>query len=106
MTEQEENELICEKLLGWKRADGGWIKPDGFMYAGCGTPTFTTWAEAGLILDALRARETTFGVYWDGDFCTCDILGMGSNAETLPLAVRAAALEYIRASGEPGPEHE
>jgi hypothetical protein len=103
MTEQRTpDELICEKLLGWKQADGGWIKQDGFMYGGCGTPAFTTWADAGLILEALKVRRPgltlEFRGYVSGD---CEIVNPGTElmygyAKTWPLAIRAAALDYIR----------
>lgn len=100
MTEQAENELICEKLLGWKPSPDScnrWIDSRGaFIHV---TPTFTTWAEAGLILDALRPTAPTLS-YSEGKW---DCFGgdpykdfFHAYAETGPLAIRAAALEYIR----------
>ena len=93
MTQEQRtpDELICEKLLGWKQADGGWLKQDGFMYAGCGTPSFTTWADAGLILDKLQSLSTAAAYralkMLDGAFYNCRLT---------PAAIRAAALSYIR----------
>lgn len=92
-----QNELICEQMLGWRRAVGGWIKQDGFMYGGCGTPSFTSWAEAGLILEALsllKDEKPRCGQRMAGDWY-CVTRTAGGTADTGPLAVRAAALEYI-----------
>jgi hypothetical protein len=91
MTEQADNELIAEKLLGWKRADGGWIKQDSFMYGGCGTPTFTTWVERGLIIDALQKA-------WPlSKEALRDIGGTILMGALTDQDVRAAALAYLRA---------
>lgn len=109
MTEQRtpedrvtQNEIICEKLLGWiKRPSdipgisfSGWAVPDGSDES---TPSFETWAEAGLILDAIYGEggDITFatgvGDWW------CEINeGPQASHKTGPLAIRAAALEYIR----------
>ncbi len=110
MTTEEENEFIAERLLGWSRDSwyeprpdrgrltmNGWKSSDGSAQR---TPSFTDWASAGLILGGLD-RD---GVGWslgngpDGDhechlFNACDILVY---AATAPLAVRAAALAYLR----------
>jgi hypothetical protein len=105
-----ENQLICAKLLGWTPDDGGWIKQDGYMYGGCGTPSFTTWADAGLILDSFQQRGVGRTVWqenhpgepnemhrffvsaqWERDGKVICVEG-----STGPLAVRAAALAYIR----------
>lgn len=56
MTSQQENELIAEKLLGWKRIPPPhgvvcWDKGDD--HTGL-TPTFTDWQDRGLIIDALQ----------------------------------------------------
>lgn len=103
-----EDELICEQLLGWKRADGGWIKQDGFMYGGCGTPSFTRWAETGLILEAWTAAGNDYDIEGtvtaDGVKIAarlrqtkgrCYIGDFSGYNETAPLAIRDAALEYI-----------
>lgn len=114
MTEQEENELICEKLLGWVRGPTtsrvllgqAWQRAND--PAVLRTPQFTTWADVGLILDAIVAK----GGYYN--------LGMGSRdepkegpwvkllidssaewaknygrGETMPEAIRAAVLDAI-----------
>lgn len=114
-----ENELICEKLLAWTKlyTAGGsgvavWRKPatetrrDEEWY----TPTFSTWADAGLILEALVKRgcdldiesthtdegvRATVRVYFplpnSASVRKCECLG------TPFQAVRAAALAYIKA---------
>lgn len=107
MTPHEENELICEKLLGWKLAGRNAFKvkmwfclpngQDGEQYITTSTPSFTTWAQAGLILEALSAKELyprleqqRASGHWH-----CDILGgngFGCNINP-SLAIRAAALE-------------
>lgn len=110
-----ENVSIVEKLLGWKRAGDPdvplWLKPatetrrEEQWY----TPSFDTWADAGLILDAWIAAGNDYdiegtvtetrkamsarlrqikGISYVGDF--------GGDSETAPLAIRAAALKYIR----------
>ena len=117
MTTQEENELLCEKLLGWERfpvsderpADLPWKRP--FVFGSLSshiaerTPSFNTWYDAGLLLDALarqssshpRAFPFAAAVGFDpgrNDWSA----GAGSKsaeASTGPLAIRAAALEYV-----------
>jgi hypothetical protein len=107
-----ENALICEKLLGFKRHCDkpgclDWRIASGQRY--WGNPTFTTWADAGLVLEAWTAANNDYdiegtstehglkisarlrqikGISYVGDF-----VGYG---ETAPLAVRAAAIKYIR----------
>jgi hypothetical protein len=99
-----ENELICEKLLGWSKAQwfgdwaGNWNRPDGGMCAG--TPSFTHWAEAGLILDAFAKNDIAFDVYQDGEW-SVGFYGKHTKchtraSETGPVAIRAAALAYVR----------
>jgi len=101
-----ENELICEKLLGWRKCStfgaqcAGWTRPDSAAHSD-NTPDFTTWAEAGLILDALSSRSVDPTLeYSDGKW---DCYGgdpfesfIHAYRDTGPLAIRAAALEYIR----------
>jgi hypothetical protein len=100
----EGNELICAKLLGWER----WPDPQrpafqwrklftATSWEVLQTPSFTTWAEAGLILDALQ-RMSVIGVAasitYDNiieELCI-DL----QRRELTPARVRAAALEYIR----------
>lgn len=107
-----ENELICEKLLGWKRRvpdeqqgaapDLIWLRPFGFggLDISDRTPSFTSWADAGLILEAFAARDVACDLYQDGEW-SIGFYGKHSKchtraSETGPLAVRSAALAYIR----------
>lgn len=103
MTEQEENQLICEKLLRWKRSGFRgpiwyWLPTpygdDGAQWHEVTTPAFTTWEDAGLILDALAAKWPASKVFFRGLGGSMILGGL-----TAP-EVRAAALEYIRAAGE------
>lgn len=94
-----ENKLICAKLLGWTPDDGGWIKSDGYMYGGCGTPTFTTWAEAGLILEALATTLVYFEHGFDDtdNEWFCEIRPLHTIwATSGPLAIRGAVVEYLK----------
>ena len=95
-----QNELICEKLLGWQRSARGAIVAWSGWHNG--TPTFTTWAEAGLILDALAktGQRPDLGHYRDGEWhcmvnATDDLVP--AMFSTGPLAIRDAALAYIEA---------
>lgn len=63
------------------------------------TPSFTTWAEAGLILDTLSSSGPTLE-YSEGKW---DCYGgdpfmsfFHAHADTGPLAIRAAALEFVK----------
>ncbi len=107
MTTEEENCLIAERLLGWVQSSiKGYWYPSSEHVGTRKTPTFTDWHSAGLILEAL-ARESArhprsfplaAAVGFDpgkGDWSA----GAGSKsaeAATGPLAVRAAALAYLR----------
>lgn len=95
-----ENALICEKLLGWKRSSIVEYWYPSQDHAGSRrTPSFTTWAEAGLLLDALAKTD------WDCQlgYCRideawfCNPMGKCIEGPTGPLAVRECALEYIKA---------
>ena len=100
MTEQADNELICEKLLGWVR----WKEPGQKMQwkniidGGRGwtiedTPTFETWAEAGMILEALQRSPSSYQA-----MVACERLGERLSDSILdPTEIRAAALAYLRA---------
>jgi hypothetical protein len=114
MTTEEENQFICEKLLGWHKVPP--LSPiPGIEFVGwrhgsareiVNTPSFTTWADAGLILDALSAknirwhltRSVQFGIY----IFSLDPIGSpGGQWEEkrdrkAALAIRSAALAYIR----------
>lgn len=99
-----ENELICERLLGWSRIP----PPEGVICWDKGdthtsrTPSFTTWAEAGMILDALvRAGQRPDVSYYDRWYSFVDANCREGDEfpdahDSGPLAIRAAALAYIR----------
>jgi hypothetical protein len=94
LSTQQENELICEKLLGLKkhcdRPDcHDWRTADGNRY--WNNPSFTTWADAGLILDALNNV-----VGWEPARARSNLGWLLKTGELTPFAVRAEALEYIR----------
>lgn len=104
MTTKDENELICEKLLGWVRecreSEPGWIEElfwrlsDGTRESE--TPTFTTWAEAGLILEALQRLVNS--PHWQaGEALLGKLGGVLINGQFTPTAIRAAALVYLGA---------
>lgn len=109
-----ENELICEKLLGWKPAPvtalglKSWYPnpygDDGEQWRSEPTPSFDTWAEAGLILEALTARRDHGWCLGDAEPArdvrcfSMGIHGYKYNAirQTGPEAIRDAALYFIR----------
>lgn len=99
----QQTELICRKLLGleWKYLQYAglcvWANETGRTFS-C-IDRFETWAEAGLILEALSSHCPTLE-YSDGKW---DCYGgdpfesfFHAYADTAPLAIRAAALEHIR----------
>lgn len=106
LSTQAENELICEKLLGWtsdslvKGRKWPWLDRHGNRRVV--TPTFADWASAGLILEALDDD----GLAWilangpDGDYEFRAVPHAMPDrvfyAETGPLAIRRAAIEYIK----------
>lgn len=109
MSEQEENIEICLRLLGWRKHPDpelpGWYAPPGegfFMNSLVHKefPTFTTWADAGLILDALAAKEVAITLVGNVVFekpWTCELNHDGAEAFIAgPLSIRSAALAYIR----------
>jgi hypothetical protein len=91
-----QNEIICEKLLGWVKRPSdipgisfsGWCVPNGPDES---TPSFGTWAEAGLILDALQSMAG-----WESARACSQFGWLLKTRELTPLAIRAEALEYIR----------
>lgn len=98
-----ENELICEKLLRWQpvRACRSRIKEwldtpygdDGAQWHTVVTPSFTTWAEAGLILDEIQKRS------YDAQGAADVLLALGDlviGGLLTPAAIRASVLEYVR----------
>jgi hypothetical protein len=98
-----ENELICEKLLGWKLAGRGtfgakmWLdRPygdDGEQWHTVVTPSFDNWADAGLTLDELQKRS------YDARGAADVLLELGDKligALLTPAAIRAATIKYVR----------
>ena len=109
LSTQAENELICEKLLGWKPRkcfspyDGRFMGYD-FLDGRRETtaPSFTTWADAGLILDQFEGLAPVERV--DSiSYSSCAEQQMVDLAKLLrvgrlrPADIRAAALKYIKA---------
>lgn len=116
---QAENELIAERLLGWVRwqEPGEALKWKNIIDGGRGwsiedTPTFTRWSDCGLILEAFERLHIGRAVSWQLHHCgdgrelhhvslEWDIGDDASKyaqgeAATTPLAVRSAALSYLR----------
>lgn len=98
MTVDEENQFICEKLLGWTRREEDresmffyWMPPGSDDYHEV-TPTFETGDNMLLILEAFAnlhlakfpAYFPRFAIDWDR-----------TKHPSIPSAVRAAALAYI-----------
>lgn len=113
MTEQpssaqlmQENELICEKLLGWEKIYAAGVTTERARWndkilSGSQwplTPCFINWADAGLILEATRHKQPILYVHDAYSRWEASLAGQRScHADTGPLAIRAAALAYIRA---------
>lgn len=103
---QAENERICEKLLGWERMSSAWPGPPrwndktllGSQWPT--TPTFTTWAEAGLILEAMINRGLAIEMFYNPSAKQWEVgdvpIAFECQDESGPLAIRAAALAYLR----------
>ncbi len=101
MTTEEENELICERLLSLTKHCQetdckDWRTKEGKRFYG--TPTFTDWASAGLILEALFAQKGLASVKMRVNLSQliADIRLPGGKCQFNPLAIRAAALAYLR----------
>ncbi len=103
LTTQQENELLCEKLLEWKRlvytTKVMWEHPPTGV---SDTPCFITWADAGLILDQFEGLAPVERV--DSiSYSSCAEQQMVDLAKLLrvgrlrPADIRAAALKYIKA---------
>jgi hypothetical protein len=99
MTTDEENSEICLKLLGLKRVGTRYCIPGpneivwsipSEMITRSGTPAFTTWAERGLIIDALQ-REWPASKHALKDIGCCILTGILNEQD-----VRRIALDYIR----------
>lgn len=105
MTTQEENELICENLLGWKRLTHNdvtwWEVPSvagEFQPSAFAAPSFTTWADAGLILEAFEIKRELIDIALEENdwLVEVGIDGHAGRDTNGPKAIRAAALAYIR----------
>jgi len=118
MSEQEENELLCEKLLGWKRAkhkgtfgQAMWYDDpygsDGAQWSTCSTPSFRGWADCGLLLDALAKRGVSINIHfmdleftgssWDVEILQAKARGITATSKANACAaIRSAALAYVR----------
>jgi hypothetical protein len=108
LSTQAENELICEKLLGFKKHCDrpecrDWYLPGGGRY--WNNPSFTTWADAGLILEAFERRHADYDIERTetdtGYASTFRVFTDRTSQKTLragavPLAIRAAAIKYVR----------
>lgn len=91
-----ENALICEKLLGWERRSDGPSFLENYWRCATGgdrltTPSFTTWAEAGLILEALQQPER-----WTATSTLTHLSQLLDEGHLTPAAVRTASLSYVR----------
>ena len=94
LTFEQENEKLCEQLLGWRREGVGWRLPSGEERV---TPCFTTWADAGLILQALRSRQLSVHLQSSlSSWWCCKIEANGHWCATGPMSVRFGALGYLR----------
>lgn len=97
---QAENELIAERLLGWKQyktAASIWWEPTlgkrQFF-----TPTFTTWHDCGLILEALFAQKGLSAIKTRVKLAQliADIQLPDGKCKFTPSAIRDCALSYLR----------
>jgi hypothetical protein len=100
-----DNELICEHLFGWipvkRTIYTSWVTKEGFCKRGH-TPQFADWSDAGLILDAF-AEAGVLVEYSHLKNMAHEVRMIADNArvlyglgETGPLAIRHAALEYLK----------
>lgn len=107
-----QNELICERLLGWRRrplVDGypafKWIPVSNdptVIFAT--TPAFDTWQDAGVLLKALAAagqRPILQQLDSNPEEWLCaggedgPLYGFEARGADGPAAIRAAALAYL-----------
>lgn len=99
MTEQEENALLCNRLLGWRQLDFELFDVDGTINGRRTAPTFLTGDDMLLLLDAMEEKcinvyvEKTHTSSW---WCYYGNRSTGERGDTAPSAVRAAALAYVR----------
>lgn len=95
-----ESYLICEKLLGWHKClpdSKGWRNSFDWEESE-DTPDFSSWGQAGLILDALQTKGVITSIqFTTAGYCAIDSVSSDPPAiENIPLAIRTAALKYIR----------
>lgn len=97
---EAENELIAQRLLGWKPFSHPetwkrWIDANGATFD---DPTFTTWHEAGLILEALFAQSGVAAIRVRGELANLlTLIKLPSGkCQFTPLAIRTVALSYLR----------
>lgn len=93
MSEREENELLCAKVLGWRpmlfvNGHRTWGNDDDVYVR---TPAFDNWHDAGLLIDALQASVSGRAQVAQ-DSLAADLM----NNVLTPFAIREAALEYAR----------
>lgn len=100
MTTEQENELICERLLRWTRHSIDnrgqvWTVPASRMRreARAYTPDFLSWADAGLILEALaEIHKTRFP---DAAVVKVVLGWEREKYDSMPDAIRACGLGYL-----------
>ena len=98
-----ENELICHLLLGWEVLPGistfgekRWNDKTALGDVWPTTPKFTTWADAGLILEALQSKMGG-GSYNSAAWDQLRKIGhLVSIAKLSPADIRAAGLAFIK----------
>lgn len=105
MTTEEENELICEEFLAWRKTVPRSLLPNGSRAlwelggATIETPSFTAWTTTGMILNHLETLGIGFVLYCDETGWTLDIPVLQNSAppsqNTGPAAIRAAALAAV-----------
>jgi hypothetical protein len=111
---QTENEVICEKLLGWSKAQwfggwaGNWDRPDGGMCAG--TPSFITPNEAELLAQSLIARRLCIKMEykpwagkWDVIIQTQEQTIAGGRGDSWQQGLRAAVVRFLDLVAYPWP---
>lgn len=100
MTPQQENELICERLLGWThdKVAQGWIIPGAAVWERVSTPHFDQWDTVGMIIEALDKKgvDVEFGNCVAGWYCKIaqdEYPPFGDNNAF--ATIREAALKYL-----------
>lgn len=102
-----ENELICEKLLGWVRApscgEQEWLVVEDIddVPLQRTTPSFATWAEAGLILDRFEElapveRVDSISYSSCAEQQMVDLSKLLRVGKLRPADIRTAALVWVK----------